>query len=59
VKPSSAARALFGGATNIERVDRLVRNIARQYGMQNESVENTVAFVDAHLAVNNNESQAS
>jgi len=59
VKPSSAARALFNGAGNIERVDRLVRNIARQYGMQNDSVENTVAFVDAHLAVNNNERKAS
>jgi len=59
VKPSSAARALFSGAGNIERVDRLVRNIARQHGMRNDSVENTVAFVDAHLAVNNNESKAS
>src|SRR5262249_20231264 len=27
-KPSSAARALFGGAGHIERVDRLVREIA-------------------------------
>src|SRR5216684_6011101 len=28
--PSSAARALFGGAPNIERVDRLVKTIAAQ-----------------------------
>jgi len=31
-KPSSAARALFGGAEHIERVDCLVRRIARQQG---------------------------
>ena len=28
VRPSSAARALFAGAQNIERVDKLVRSIA-------------------------------
>ena len=33
-KPSSAARALFGGAERIERVDSLVRRIARQRGLQ-------------------------
>src|SRR5262249_33943074 len=32
--PSSAARALFGGAEHIERVDCLIRQIARQQGMQ-------------------------
>jgi len=32
--PSSAARALAAGATNIERVDRLVQAIAKQKGMQ-------------------------
>ena len=31
-KPSSAARALFGGAEHIERVDCLVRRIAGQQG---------------------------
>ena len=35
-KPSSAARALFGGAEHIERVDCLVRRIAGQQGLQEE-----------------------
>src|SRR5262245_140686 len=35
-KPSSAARALFGGAEQIERVDCLVRRIARQQGLQSQ-----------------------
>ena len=37
VRPSSAARALFAGAPNIERVDRLVQAIAAQKGMRNAS----------------------
>ena len=52
VRPSSAARALFNGATNIERTDRLVQTIAAQYGMHNSIVDQTVATVDARLAVN-------
>jgi len=51
-KPSSAARALFGGAPNIERVDCLVRTIAGQKGMSNESVEQTVKNVDTRLELN-------
>jgi hypothetical protein len=51
-RPSSAARALFGGARNIERVDRLVQSIAAQKGMRNAIVDETVALVDARLAVN-------
>ena len=35
VRPSSAARALFDGAPNIERTDRLVQTIGAQYGMRN------------------------
>src|SRR6202047_4037262 len=35
VRPSSAARALFAGAPNIERVDRLVQSLAAQEGMRN------------------------
>jgi hypothetical protein len=50
--PSSAARALFGGAPNIERVDRLVQAIAAQKGMQNRVVDETVALVDARLEAN-------
>jgi hypothetical protein len=52
VRPSSAARALFAGAPNIERVDRLVQAIAAQKGMRNPVVDETVALVDARLTVN-------
>ena len=52
VRPSSAARALFNGAPNIERTDRLVQTIAAQYGMRNPIVDATVEVVDARLAVN-------
>ncbi len=50
--PSSAARALAAGAPNIERVDRLVQTIARQKGMQNKVVDETVALVDEWLRRN-------
>jgi hypothetical protein len=50
--PSSAARALFGGAPNIERVDRLVQTLARQKNMQSDVVDQTVALVDARLEAN-------
>jgi hypothetical protein len=52
VRPSSAARALFAGAPNIERVDRLVQGVAAQRGMSNPVVDATVALVDARLAAN-------
>ena len=50
--PSSAARALFGGAPNIERVDRLVQAIAGLKGMRSDVVDETVALVDARLTAN-------
>jgi hypothetical protein len=50
VRPSSAARALFAGAQNIERVDRLVQAVAAQKGMRHPAVDETVALVDARLA---------
>jgi hypothetical protein len=50
--PSSAARALATGATNIERVDRLVQTIATQKGMQNDEVDKIVALVDGWLEKN-------
>ena len=50
--PSSAARALAAGATNIERVDRLVQTIGTQKGMRNEEVDRTVALVDQWLEGN-------
>jgi hypothetical protein len=52
VRPSSAARALFAGAPNIERVDRLVQSIAAQQGMHNAVLDATVALVDARLEGN-------
>jgi hypothetical protein len=52
IRPSSAARALFNGAPNIERVDRLVQAIAAQRGMRNAELDRTVALVDARLEMN-------
>jgi hypothetical protein len=51
-KPSSAARALFGGAQQIERVDRLVREIAGQQGLAFEPLREIVARVDERLRRN-------
>jgi hypothetical protein len=52
IRPSSAARALFAGAPNIERVDRLVQSIAAQRGLRNVVLDETVAMVDARLELN-------
>jgi len=52
VKPSSAARALFGGAEHIERVDCLIRRIARQQGLASPALDEIVALVDERLANN-------
>jgi hypothetical protein len=51
-KPSSAARALFGGAEHIERVDCLIRRIARQQGMQLDTLDEIVTLVDQRLGKN-------
>jgi hypothetical protein len=50
--PSSAARALFGGAGHIERVDCLVRRIAGQQGSRHGALDEIVALVDERLARN-------
>jgi hypothetical protein len=50
--PSSAARALYGGAPNIERVDRLVQSVAAQKGLRHPVVDEIVALVDAQLEIN-------
>ena len=50
--PSSAARALYGGAPYIERVDRLVKTIAAQKGMHSDAVDEVVALIDAKLETN-------
>ena len=52
VKPSSAARALFGGAAHIERVDCLVRRIADQQGSHCDTLDGIVRLVDERLARN-------
>ena len=51
-KPSSAARALFGGADHIERVDCLVRRIARLKGLQLDTLDEIVTLVDQRLGKN-------
>jgi hypothetical protein len=52
LKPSSAARAVGGGATTIERVDRMVQLIGRRLDMRNDVVDRVVETVDARLAAN-------
>ena len=52
LKPSSAARALFGGAKHIERVDCLVRQIAKQQGLESDVVTEIAARVDQRLEKN-------
>jgi hypothetical protein len=51
-KPSSAARALFGGADHIERVDCLVRRIAGQQTLQSATLDEIVRLVDRRLEMN-------
>jgi hypothetical protein len=56
--PSSAARALFGGAPNIERVDRLVQSVAAGKGMRHPAIDEVVSLVDARLELNRRTSAA-
>ena len=51
-KPSSAARALYAGAPNIERVDKLVQILAASKGMQSDVLDETVGLIDARLEQN-------
>jgi hypothetical protein len=51
-RPSSAARALFGGAQHIERVDSLVRRIARQLGLDSDQLQEIVTLIDDRLGRN-------
>ncbi len=53
--PSSAARALSGGARHIERTDLLVKTLAAQQGMQSDAVDEIVALVQARLEANSAE----
>jgi hypothetical protein len=50
--PSSAARALYGGAPYIERVDRLVQAIGAAKGMRLAALDEIVELVDAKLEEN-------
>jgi hypothetical protein len=50
--PSSAARAVDGGAPNIERTDKLVKLIGAQKGLHSPAVDEIVAIVDARLEAN-------
>ncbi|MEM6385319.1 MAG: hypothetical protein AAF718_03685 [Pseudomonadota bacterium] len=58
LKPSSAARAIDGGAQQIERVDLLVQLIAQQLGMGNASIDAVVETVTARLDTNRRQSAA-
>ena len=48
-RPASAARALFNGAPNIERCDKLVQLIAKQKGLSHPVIDANVALVDELL----------
>jgi hypothetical protein len=50
--PSSAARALYGGAKNIERVDKLVQSIAKYKGKNLSIIDDVVTLVNAQLEKN-------
>ncbi|WP_020180179.1 acetyl-CoA carboxylase [Methylopila sp. M107] len=49
LKPSSAARAVAGGAPFIERVDLLVKLISHEIGLPNPEIDRTVETVDKKL----------
>ena len=49
LKPSSAARAVAGGAPSIERVDLLVKLISHQLGAPNAEIDRTVQIVNQKL----------
>jgi len=51
-RPASAARALFNGAPNIERADKLVQLIARQKGLSHPVIDANVTLVDELLEKN-------
>ena len=51
-RPSSAARAVAGGARDVERVDRLVQSVAAERGLRSDAIDEIVAIVDARLDAN-------
>lgn len=52
LKPSSAARALDNGVTFIERVDLLVKSVARQKGLHDPAIDKIVETVEFRLQQN-------
>jgi len=52
IRPSSAARALFAGAKNIERVDKLIKLIAHQIGKDSSIVDEIIDQVDRRVSIN-------
>ncbi|MEP0943003.1 MAG: hypothetical protein ABJH63_21150 [Rhizobiaceae bacterium] len=52
LNPSSAARAVFAGAKQIERVDKLVQLIGQQHGKSLKAIDDNIVIVDAKLADN-------
>ncbi|TPE48926.1 ketopantoate reductase family protein [Amaricoccus solimangrovi] len=52
LKPSSAARAVYAGATQIERVDKLIGLVAASLGMSHPVIEQTIALIDRKLDEN-------
>ena len=57
-RPASAARALYNGAPNIERADKLVQLIAKQKGLSHPVIDAGVALVDELLAANRKKAAA-
>jgi hypothetical protein len=43
------ARAIAGGATAVERVDKLVQLVGRHCGIAHPAINRTVALIDAAL----------
>ncbi|MEM9060023.1 MAG: hypothetical protein AAGD13_06130 [Pseudomonadota bacterium] len=52
IRPSSAARALAGGAPFIERLDKVAEALAEENGIDIPTLAATAALVDAKLAAN-------
>jgi len=52
LKPSSVARAIEAGSSEVERVDKLVQLVARSLDMQNDELDRIVKTVDNRLLEN-------
>ncbi len=52
INPSSAARAIVAGAPMVERVDKLVQLIGRQFGIAHPAIDHAVTVINAKLARN-------